>query len=222
MGLSPGTRLGVYEVTAQIGAGGMGEVYRARDTKLGREVALKVLPDAFVSDPDRVARFQREAKTLASLNHPNIGGIHGFEENAGVTTLVLELVEGSTLADRMAAGSIPLDEVLPIAKQIALALDAAHERGIVHRDLKPANIVLTPDGVVKVLDFGLAKVASDGASFSGAQNWTHSPTMLGPTGEGVLLGTAPYMSPEQTRGKAVDKRTDIYRPTDRSSPIWRT
>jgi serine/threonine protein kinase len=187
----------------------MGEVYRARDTKLGRDVALKVLPNLFASDPERVARFQHEARTLASLNHPNIGGIHGLEEANGVTALVLELVEGPTLADRIAQGPIPLDEALPIAKQIAEALEAAHEHGIIHRDLKPANIKVRPDGRVKVLDFGLAKALDSApASIDGSQ----SPTMTSPamTEMGVILGTAAYMSPEQARGKPVDKRADIW------------
>jgi len=157
MTLALGTRLGAYEITAPIGAGGMGEVYRGRDTKLDRDVAIKVLPDTFASDPERIARFQREAKTLASLNHPHIGAIYGLEESAGIRALVLELVEGPTLADRISQGPIPLDEALPIAKQIAEALEAAHEHGIIHRDLKPANIKLRTDGTVKVLDFGLAK-----------------------------------------------------------------
>ena len=159
MSLQSGTILGSYTVTAQIGAGGMGEVYQARDTKLDRDVALKVLPEAFTSDPDRLARFEREAKVLASLNHPNIGHIYGFEEDEaeGTKALVLELVEGPTLADRIAEGPIPIDEALPIAKQIAEALEAAHEQGIIHRDLKPANVKVKADGAVKVLDFGLAK-----------------------------------------------------------------
>ncbi len=190
--------------------GGMGVVYRARDTQLGRDVAIKVLPDAFVSDPERTARFRREATTLASLNHPNIGGIYGLQEGDGVVALVLEFVDGPTLAERLAGGAaLPLDQALPIARQIADALEAAHERGIVHRDLKPANIVLTPDGAAKVLDFGLAKVLSDSIAPS-PSDLTHSPTILGPTADGVLLGTAPYMSPEQARGKAVDRRTDVW------------
>ena len=157
MSLSPGTRLGAYDVLAVIGAGGMGEVYRARDSSLQRDVALKVLPDAFVLDPDRLARFKREAQVLAALNHPNIAAIYGFEESGGAPTLVLELVDGPTLADRITPGPIPIDEALAIARQIADALEAAHLQGIVHRDLKPANIKVRPDGAVKVLDFGLAK-----------------------------------------------------------------
>src|SRR6266550_2448558 len=159
MPLGPGVRLGPYEVIAAIGAGGMGEVYRARDTKLNRDVALKILPQTFASDPDRLARFHREAQVLASLNHPHIAAIYGFEDSGETHALVLELVEGETLAGRIARGAIPLDEALPIARQICEALEAAHEQGIIHRDLKPANIKITPDGVVKVLDFGLAKLA---------------------------------------------------------------
>jgi serine/threonine protein kinase len=189
--------------------GGMGVVYRAKDTNLGRDVAIKVLPDAFVADPERIARFKREATTLAALNHPNIAGIYGLQESDGVVALVLELVEGPTLADRLSGGAVAVDQALPIAKQIADALDAAHERGIIHRDLKPANIILTPNGAAKVLDFGLARVLSDSIAPSPSE-LTHSPTMLGPTADGVLLGTAPYMSPEQARGKAVDRRTDVW------------
>ena len=157
MPLDPGTTLGPYSVTGKIGEGGMGEVYRARDTKLDRDVALKVLPQAFTDDPDRLARFEREAKVLASLNHPNIGGIYGLEESEGVKALVLEYIDGPTLADRIAQGPIPVDEALPIAKQIAEGLEAAHEQGVIHRDLKPANVKVKDDGTVKVLDFGLAK-----------------------------------------------------------------
>src|SRR5260221_8954513 len=166
MRLIPGTRLGPYEIVAAIGAGGMGEVYRARDTKLNRDVALKVLPDSFANDPDRLARFQREAQVLASLNHPNIAHIHGLEESGGVRALVMELVEGEDLAQRLTRGAIPIDEALPIAKQIAEALEAAHEQGIIHRDLKPANIKVRPDGTVKVLDFGLAKALEPAAGSS--------------------------------------------------------
>ena len=186
----------------------MGEVYRARDTKLGRDVALKVLPEAFTADPDRLARFEREAKVLASLNHPHIGHIYGLEEADGQKALVLELVEGPTLADRIAQGPVPLDEALPIAKQIAEALEAAHEQGIIHRDLKPANVKVKPDGTVKVLDFGLAKAFEPEGS---DPNASHSPTLTArATQMGVILGTAAYMSPEQARGKPVDKRTDIW------------
>jgi serine/threonine protein kinase/Tol biopolymer transport system component len=214
MTVAVGTRLGPYEIVAPIGAGGMGEVYRARDTKLDRAVAIKILPESFAHDPDRLARFEREAKTLASLNHPNIASIHGFEQSNGIRALVMELVEGPTLADRIAEGRIPLDEALPIAKQITEALEAAHEQGIVHRDLKPANIKLRPDGTVKVLDFGLAKALSnDRTGSDGASPLSFSPTVTSPaqmTGIGVILGTAAYMSPEQARGRAVDRRADIW------------
>jgi Tol biopolymer transport system component len=187
----------------------MGEVYRARDTKLQRDVAIKVLPEALAHDSERLARFEREARTLASLNHPHIGQIYGLEESDGIKALVMELVEGPTLADRIAQGPIPLDEALPIAKQIAEALEAAHEQGIIHRDLKPANVKVRPDGMVKVLDFGLAKALE--ASPVGS-DVSQSPTITSPamTGLGVILGTAAYMSPEQARGKAVDRRTDIW------------
>jgi Tol biopolymer transport system component len=210
LGLTPGTRLGAYDITAQIGEGGMGQVFRATDTTLKRQVAIKTLPPSLAGDADRLARFQREAEVLASLNHPNIGAIYGFENEGGVHALVLELVEGQTLAEKLdgqGAKGIRLNDALAIARQIADALDAAHERGIVHRDLKPANIALTPDGVVKVLDFGLAKPAAGAA---GLDQFTNSPTLMAPTVDGVLLGTAPYMSPEQARGKVVDKRTDIW------------
>jgi eukaryotic-like serine/threonine-protein kinase len=212
MPLSAGTRLGPYETVSALGTGGMGEVYRARDTKLGRDVALKILPDTFATDPERLARFQREAQVLASLNHPHIGAIYGFEESNGIRALVLELVEGPTLADRIAQGAIPLDEALPIARQIAEALEAAHEQGIIHRDLKPTNIKLRPDGVVKVLDFGLAKLAEPTAA-SGAAGLSQSPTITTPammTGVGMILGTAAYMSPEQAKGRPADKRSDVW------------
>src|SRR6185295_9017188 len=188
---------------------GMGLVYRARDTKLNRDVALKVLPDSFASDPDRLARFTREAQTLASLNHPNIAHIHGFEESGGVRALVMELVEGDDLSQRIAKGVIPIDEALPIATQIANALEAAHEQGIIHRDLKPANIKVRPDGTVKVLDFGLAKALDPLAS---SPDVSRSPTITTPamTHAGMILGTAAYMSPEQARGRTVDKRTDVW------------
>ena len=203
-----GKSIGVYHITALLGVGGMGEVYRARDTKLGRDVAIKILPRLFTSDPDRLARFEREARVLASLNHPHIGAIYGLEDADGVRALVLELVDGETLADRIARGPIPLNETLTIARQIADALEAAHEKGIVHRDLKPANIKITPDGVVKVLDFGLAKAASGDAA---PADLTQSPTMtVGGTQEGVILGTAAYMSPEQARGRPADKRADVW------------
>jgi serine/threonine protein kinase len=177
LALTAGTRLGVYEVTAQIGEGGMGQVYRARDTKLNRDVALKVLPDSLASDPERFTRFTREARTLASLNHPNIAQIHGLEESGGVRALVMELVEGEDLAQRIARGPVPIDEALLIAKQIAEALEAAHEQGIIHRDLKPANIKVRLDGTVKVLDFGLAKAMEPVGS---APNVSQSPTITTP------------------------------------------
>ena len=227
--ISPGTRFGAFEVLSVIGAGGMGEVYRARDEKLGRDVAIKVLPDLWLEDPERRARLDREARLLASLNHPHIAAIYGIEDVDGVRALILELVEGETLADRLARRSragrikgtgvppegpglqskepgLPVREALNIARQIADALDGAHERGIVHRDLKPANIKITPDGIVKVLDFGLAKEVMGDA---GSSDLTQSPTVTG-TREGIILGTGAYMSPEQARGKAVDKRTDIW------------
>jgi eukaryotic-like serine/threonine-protein kinase len=196
-----------YEVLSLLGVGGMGEVYRAVDMDLGRQVAIKILPDAFASDPERLARFEREAKTLASLNHPNIAQIYGFEKSDGVRALVMELVEGATLADRIAQGPIPIDEALPIARQIAEALEAAHENGIIHRDLKPANIKLRPDATVKVLDFGLAK-ALEPVAGDVSQSPTITNAMM--TRVGVLLGTAAYMSPEQARGKPVDKRSDVW------------
>ncbi len=210
MALTPGTRFGPYEVTALIGEGGMGQVYRATDTNLKRPVALKVLPEAMATDAERLARFQREAEVLARLNHPNIAQVHGLEKTDGTTALVMELVEGPTLGDRIARGPVAIDEALPIARQMADALEAAHEQGIVHRDLKPANIKVRPDGVVKVLDFGLAKALESMSVGSGA---TASPTITSPammTGVGVLLGTAAYMSPEQARGKPVDTRADIW------------
>ena len=215
MALSPGTRFGSFEILSLLGAGGMGEVYRARDARLNRDVALKVLPDALTADPERLARFTREAQTLAALNHSNIGAIHGLEDVQGRQALVLELVEGPTLADRIAQGALPLDEALPIARQIGEALEAAHDQGIIHRDLKPANIKVRADGTVKVLDFGLAKAmsrASD-SSIAGRPDVTASPTVISPatmTSAGVILGTAAYMAPEQARGKAVDRRADIW------------
>ena len=209
MALKTGSRLGVYEVTAPIGEGGMGQVFRARDTKLNRDVALKVLPDSFANDPDRLARFTREAQTLASLNHPNIAAIYGLEESGDMTALVMELVEGEDLSRRIGRGAIPLDEALPIAKQIADALEAAHEQRIVHRDLKPANIKVRSDGTVKVLDFGLAKAIDPAAGSS--PSISMSPTLsMHATQAGIILGTAAYMAPEQARGKSVDKRVDIW------------
>jgi Tol biopolymer transport system component len=214
MPLGPGTRLGPYEILSAIGAGGMGEVYRAIDTALGRPVAIKVLPDAFATDSERLARFEREAKTLAALNHPNIAQIYGLERSGGIPALVMEFVDGETLADRIGRGPIAIDEALPIAKQIADALEAAHEQGVIHRDLKPANIKVTPDGRVKVLDFGLAKLGEpQTAAGTTANALSMSPTITSPammTGVGVLLGTAAYMSPEQAKGRPADKRTDIW------------
>ena len=211
MALALGTRLGAYEILTLIGSGGMGEVYRAKDTKLGREVALKILPAEFTSDPDRPARFRREAQVLASLNHPHIAQIHGLDECAGWQFLVLELVDGESLHRRIARGRIPVDDALGIAKQIAEALEAAHEKGIIHRDLKPANIALASNGNVKVLDFGLAKATEPPDATS--HDVTNSPTITTPammTGVGVMLGTAAYMSPEQAKGKPADKRSDVW------------
>ena len=209
MPLAPHTRLGPYDIVSLLGSGGMGEVYRARDTKLNRDVAIKVLLPSVASDPDRLARFQREAQVLASLNHSNIAHIHGLEDADGTKALVLELVEGEDLAQRLSRGAIPLDEALPIARQIAEALESAHEQGIIHRDLKPANIKIRPDGTVKVLDFGLARVMDP--TSSSAQNAMNSPTLsLHATQAGIILGTVAYMSPEQARGRSVDKRSDIW------------
>jgi serine/threonine protein kinase len=208
MSLAPGTRLGPYEILAPIGAGGMGEVYRARDAKLNRDVALKILPDAFVTDPDRLARFRREAQVLASLNHPSIGHIYGFEDSGASHALVLELVEGPTLADRIVHGPMALADAAPIARQIAEALEAAHDHGVIHRDLKPANIKVSDDGTVKVLDFGLAKVLDPATSGAEVMN---SPTLSArATQLGMILGTAAYMAPEQAKGRAVDKRADVW------------
>jgi serine/threonine-protein kinase len=223
MTLTAGMRLGPYEIVCALGVGGMGEVYRAHDAKLKRDVALKILPEAFTLDPERLARFRREAQVLASLNHPNIGAIYGFEESDGGQALVLELVDGPTIADRIASGPIPIEEALPIARQICEALQAAHEQGVIHRDLKPANIKLRPDGTVKVLDFGLAKAL--GPAEAGHQrraeviggvrlqpDLTASPTITTPamTQMGVILGTAAYMSPEQAKGQPADKRSDVW------------
>ena len=204
-----GRQLGPYAIHARLGVGGMGEVYQAHDTKLGRDVAIKVLPEAFAHDPDRLSRFQREAKMLAALNHPTIATIHGLEQSHGTSYLVMELVSGETLQQRLARkGRLPIEDALGICRQIAEALEAAHEKGIIHRDLKPANVKVTPEGKVKVLDFGLAKAfAGDGTS----DDPTHSPTLSrAATAQGVILGTAAYMSPEQARGQAVDKRTDMW------------
>src|SRR5271169_4627637 len=198
MPLSAGDKLGPYEILAPLGAGGMGEVYRAKDTRLDRLVAIKILPDALAQDPERLARFEREAKVLASLNHPNIAQIYGIEDRA----LVMELVPGESIK-----GPLPVETALNYARQIADALEAAHDKGIVHRDLKPANIMITPAGVVKVLDFGLAAVAQS----SDPSNPANSPTLtISPTRAGMILGTAAYMSPEQARGKTVDKRADVW------------
>ena len=208
MSVDIGTRLGSLEITALLGKGGMGEVYRAHDTKLNRDVAIKVLPDVFANDPERVARFHREAQSVAALNHPNIAAIYDLEETHGAKFLVLELVEGETLADLLRRGPLPLDETLNVAHQICEALEAAHEKGVIHRDLKPANVKVTPEGKVKVLDFGLAK-ALDSAPAS--SNLSFSPTLsLGATQAGVVLGTAAYMSPEQARGSNTDARSDIF------------
>jgi Tol biopolymer transport system component/tRNA A-37 threonylcarbamoyl transferase component Bud32 len=217
LGPSPGGRLGPYEIVAPVGAGGMGEVYRATDTRLGRDVALKLLPEAFASDPERLARFEREAKLLASLNHPGIAHLYGFESatvegGAKAHVLAMEFVAGEDLAERLKRGPIPVDEAIAIARQVAEALEEAHEKGIVHRDLKPANLKATAEGKVKVLDFGLAKAWTDeGAGAASSADFSQSPT-LASTGSaaGLILGTAAYMSPEQARGKAVDRRTDIW------------
>ncbi len=224
MPLTTGTRLGPYEIISPLGAGGMGEVFRARDTKLNRDVAIKVLPESFALDADRVARFTREAQVLASLNHPNIAAIYGIEEQGNTRALldgargamsesrmalVMELVDGEDLSAHIARGAMPLADVLPIAKQIADALEAAHEQGIIHRDLKPANVKVRADGMVKVLDFGLAKAMDPaGAASADAMN---SPTLTARATEmGMIIGTAAYMAPEQAKGRAVDRRADIW------------
>jgi len=204
--MSPGLSIAHYCITSKLGEGGMGAVYRATDTKLNRDVAIKILPDAFAGDAERMARFAREAQVLASLNHPNIAAIYGTEERA----LVMELVEGPTLAERLAGGPISVPEALSIARQIADALEAAHDKGIVHRDLKPSNVKITPEGMVKVLDFGLAKSAGDSGSARSGDS-TNCPTVtISPTRAGMILGTAAYMSPEQVRGAPADKRADIW------------
>ncbi len=208
MALADGTRLGTYEILSPIGAGGMGEVYRAKDTKLGREVAIKVLPEVFSRNRERLARFQREARLLASLNHPNIGAIHELAESDGQPFLVLEFVEGENLQDRLKRGVLAVEEGLQVCRQVTEGLEAAHEKGVIHRDLKPANVMITAEDTVKVLDFGLAKVFAGEVSES---EEAHSPTITqGQTREGAILGTASYMSPEQARGRSVDKRTDIW------------
>src|ERR1700727_333201 len=206
MPLTSGSQIGPYQIVSPLGVGGMGEVYRANDARLRREVAIKVVPESTANDPDRLARFAREAQFLAALNHPNIGSIYGFEESSSMLALVMELVEGPTLADRITQGPVPLNDALPIMRQICEALEYAHDRGIVHRDLKPANIKIKPDGTVKVLDFGLAKVAPT-SSGSGERSPTFT---IGMTEAGMILGTASYMAPEQARGKTTDKRADIF------------
>src|SRR5688572_8778041 len=206
MSLAQGARVGPYEVVGPLGAGGMGEVYRARDARLDRDVAIKILPELFAQDPERLVRFEREAKALAALNHPNIAAIYGLEGNA----LVMELVEGEDLSAHIARGALPLSDALPIARQIAEALEAAHDQGIVHRDLKPGNIKVRADGTVKVLDFGLAKAIDPGGA-GAVGNASDSPTLTArATQMGMIIGTAAYMSPEQAKGKAVDRRADIW------------
>ena len=209
MGIAPGSRLGPYEILAPLGAGGMGEVFRARDTRLGRDVAIKLVHGSFAADPERLARLRREAKVLAALNHPNIAAVYGLEASADGDALVMELVRGETLADRLARGPIPVEEALGIARQIALGLEAAHERGVIHRDLKPSNVQITPEGTVKLLDFGLAKVLEGERSDPGSIS--RSPTISDQmTGTGVILGSAAYMSPEQARGRPLDRRSDVW------------
>jgi Tol biopolymer transport system component len=210
MSLAPGSRIGVYDITEPLGEGGMGQVWRATDSTLGRQVAIKILPDAFATDAERLARFEREAKTLASLNHPHIAAIYGFEKSSGMHALVMELVEGEDLSQRIARGALAPEEALPIARQIAEALEAAHQQGIIHRDLKPANIKVREDGTVKVLDFGLAKAMDPAAASSPGVSMSPTITTPAMTQAGVVLGTAAYMSPEQARGKFVDRRADIW------------
>ncbi|MDX1583221.1 MAG: serine/threonine-protein kinase, partial [Thermoanaerobaculia bacterium] len=208
MQIDDGTSLAHYEIVAPIGKGGMGEVYRAKDTKLGREVAIKVLPEEFTTDAERLGRFEREARLLAALDHPQIASIYGIEQDDGVRFLVMQLAEGQNLADRLARGPLPVDESIGIAKQLAEALEVAHEKGIIHRDLKPANIMVDDEGNAKVLDFGLARAFE---TEEGDEDFTNSPTMVrAATHAGVILGTAAYMSPEQARGKRVDRRADIW------------
>ncbi len=208
MALQPGTRLGSFEVLGPLGAGGMGEVYRARDTRLHRDVAIKVLPESFAPDPARIARFKNEARLLAAINHPAIAAIYSTEEFDSRPCIIMELVLGETLAEKISRGPIPLAEVCDLSRQIAEALEAAHEKGVIHRDLKPSNIKITPEGKVKVLDLGLAKAMERPSSEADLSN---SPTLtLDQTREGTILGTVEFMSPEQSRGKPVDKRTDIW------------
>ena len=203
-----GSRFGHYEITSHLGSGGMGDVYQATDSKLGRSVAIKLLPEAFARDAERVARLEREARLLASLNHPNIAVIFGFEQSEGRNFLVMEFVDGETLANRIARGPLPLDEALHVAGQILEALESAHEHGVIHRDLKPANIKINAEGKVKVLDFGLAKAMENESANPLASN---SPTLsVAATNAGLILGTASYMSPEQAKGKTVDRRTDVF------------
>jgi eukaryotic-like serine/threonine-protein kinase len=210
MALGAGTRLGPYEVLSPLGAGGMGEVWRARDARLARDVAIKVLPDTVARDPERLARFEREGQLLASLNHPNIASIHGVEVSGDVRALVLELVEGPTLAERLSHGPLPPDEALPLAIEIAQALEYAHERGVIHRDLKPANVKLSAEGRPKLLDFGLAQALEGGPAERGV-NPTMSPTITSAgTAAGLILGTAAYMSPEQAKGRPADRRADVW------------
>src|SRR6516162_3195996 len=206
MAIPIGTRIGSHEITASLGKGGMGEVYLARDTRLKREVAIKVLPDEFSRDADRVTRFQREAEVLASLNHPNIAHIYGLEESSGTRCIVMELVDGETLQERLKRGPIPIDEILSSAKQLAEALEAAHEKGIIHRDLKPANIKYSSAGPLKVLDFGLAKAFQELQT----ESLSNSPTLISASVPGVLLGTAAYMSPEQAKGRTVERTSDVW------------
>ncbi len=210
MALAPGTKLGPYEIAAPLGAGGMGEVYRARDTRLGREVAVKVLPPSLAGDMERLARFDREARLLAAMSHSGIAAIYGLEDVGGTPALVMELVEGPTLAERIARGALPAGEALAVARQLAEALEYAHDHGIVHRDFKPANVKLRPDGTVKVLDFGLAR-ALEGGTAGPASDLTQSPTLTQRmTHAGVILGTAAYMAPEQARGREADRRADVW------------
>ena len=211
MALQPGTRLGSFEVLGPLGAGGMGEVYRARDTRLGRDVAIKVLPESFARDPDRIARFEREARLLAAVNHPAIGAIYGAEEFDSLRCIIMELVPGETLAERISRGPMTFEEACDLSSQIAEALEAAHEKGVIHRDLKPSNIKVTPEGKVKVLDFGLAKAMETSSPDEGLSDSPTAPmAQKEHTRAGTILGTAAFMSPEQARGKPVDKRTDIW------------